>query len=749
MQRYIKWMITTAFLVYIFSTLINGGISAEGLYLEYDGGVYKYNSKLVTIEINGEEVQTGDMPAVIINNRTLVPVREIFESNAFGANVEWNGSKQEVYITYADQYIVLKIDSKVATVNGEEVDLDVPAKLIRDIKTSYSKTMIPLRFVSEALSFKVEWESETYTAILKGEHLIVEPPREVANEKGEVDGTDNEEEKLEGLVGAKANRELPTPLKDNPIQWSATKEQLKIINGSYMETDIIDMEYPETKIFDIEYSDKDIYKQFIIKAKSPISIVDYTTWDKKLIIDIQKATCGLEPEETYQDNPILTSIRASQYSVEPNSTRIVFDLLDTGNKFELSYSEDRMNLIVKVMDNSIHDIYLGQNEIGDYIKVTGVAAPDVKMFRLSNPNRIVIDFPNTRTIIGFNESIAKGQYVEAIRTAQFDETTTRVVVETDGQADYEITKATDSETVIQFKEPSYENIEYSNLEKPTIILDQEKVDIQVKGIVYDNDYLNKIYSITLDKDYGALFGEGSLKVNDGLIETVEVVKTDAGLTKIIIKSTAVYEYRVEKIESKIEIKAYRPKELYNKIIVIDPGHGGKDPGAVANGLYEKTLNINITEKLKKLIDEGGEVQVYYTRLNDDYPTLQERCDLANEVEADFFLSIHNNAYNPSETGTETLYYPSEETGYLTSPILAEIFQENIVDMTGMKDRGVKQRENLFVLKHTAMPAIIVEIGFLTNDHDAELLKEESFLGKVAESLYSGITDAFNIFPTRR
>jgi len=748
MKRYIMLIV---FLIYSMSNFSYAGAIADGLYLEYDGGVYKYTSRLVTVVIDGQEVQTGDMPGVIINSRTLVPVREIFESNAFGATVEWNGAKKEVYISYADQFIVLKIDSKVAKVNGKEVMLDVPAKLIRDINKTYPKTMIPLRFVSEALSFEVKWENESYTAVLLSEKATTGTSEEATEgeTKEQVDSTKVEGEKLEGLTGSKANKPLPTPLKEQPVQWTASEEALTTMGNSYVETEITNETHPVTKVYDIDYENKGLYKRFIIKAKGPMSGIDYFTWDKKLIIDIEQAICGLDAEETYKDNPVVTGIRSSQFNLEPEATRIVFDLVETGNKFELAYTEDRSQLIVKVMDNSIHDIYLGQNELGDYVKVTGVAAPDAKMFRLSNPDRVVIDFPNTKTVLGYHESVAEGQYIEAIRTAQFDATTTRIVVETDGQADYEITKAAGGETIIQFKEPSYENIEYANVEKPTIILDQAETDIAVESIIYENDYLNRKYAITLDKNYGALFGEGSLKVNDGLIETVEVIQTEEGLTKIVIQSTAVYEYRVEKVASKIEIKAYRPKELYDKIIVVDPGHGGKDPGAVAGGLYEKTLNLKVANYLKNLLEEDGSVQVYYTRLNEAYPTLQDRCDLANEVEADFFLSIHNNAYNSSHTGTETLYSPLEKTGSVTSLDLAGIFQKAVVAITGMKDRGVKKRENLYVLKHTETPAIIVEIGFLTNAHDAALLSEDSFLEKAAKGLYNGIVETFNTYPAKR
>ncbi len=747
MKRILSLCVILALIINSLSTIAYAGDFAESLYLEYDNTVYKYGARLVTVVINDVVVETGDMPAVILDSRTLVPVREVFESEAFGASVDWNGDKQEVYIAYKDKLIVLAIDSDVAYVNGEAHTLDVPAKLIRDLSKDYSKTMIPLRFVSEILEFDVAWDNESFTAILKNEKLPTAQPEE--QEPVKVDDGSVAGEKLDGLSGAGANRELPTPLKDNPVSWSASSDQLTEIDDSYVENSITNENHDETKIKRVKYDDTGLYKSFIIESSSAMSGIDQFIWDGKFIIDISNSINELETEYTYPENPILTSIRSSQYSISPNSTRIVFDLRDGGNKFDLSFNEDRTELIISVMDNSIHNIYLGQNEIGDFITVTGVAAPDAKMFRLSNPDRIVIDFPNTITVLGFNESLAEGQYVNKIRTAQFDTTTARIVVETDGQADYEITKADNGQTVIQFKEPGYENIVYENDEKPTIKLEETETDISIEGIVYDNDYRNRTFTITLGQNYGALFGEGSLKVNDGIIETIDIDETDEGLTKIVIESTKVYEYRVEEVEGAINIKAYKPKELYDQIIVVDPGHGGKDPGAIDNDLWEKHVNLTITEYLKELFDVDDTVQVYYTRLIDEYPALQERVDLANEVEADVFLSIHNNAYNPSYTGTETLYFPSQASSTLTSYGLASIMQQAIIAGTGNNDRGLKDRENLFVLRHTEMPAVIVEIGYLTNTNDSTKLKEEAYLRLVAKALYDGVKTVFTTYPTRR
>ncbi|MCF8019241.1 conserved exported protein of unknown function [Petrocella atlantisensis] len=752
MKRFLSLLVLVALIINLFQVNVFAGNQANELYLEYDRNVHKYDNRLVTVVINEKEVKTGDMPAVIIGNRTLVPVREIFESEAVGAKVEWNSKTEEVYITYRDQFIVLAINDKTAYVNGKPHELDVPAKLIRDLNKDHPKTMVPIRFISEVLGFDVDWDNSSYTAMLTNADLVVDMP--IEPEVPEViepdsEGDDLDGDKLEGISGDGANKTLPTELRNTPVQWSATKDQMESISSNNNSIALTSENHPETKITDIAYDTSGTQNRFVVKATSAISEVKYTLWEGKLVIDIPRSVSGLKSETKYDSNPILTSIRSSQYSSNPNTTRIVFDLKNESIKLDVSLNKNRTELVVATSDNIIHDILLGQNDQGDYIRVEGVAAPDMNIFRLSNPDRVVIDFENTTSLIGTKESQASGQYVEKIRTAQFEETKTRIVVETDGQADYEVVKSSGEETMIQFKEPTYENIEYKNETKPVIALEHVDVPIEMSGIIYDNDYRNKTFHITLAGNYGNVFGKGSVKVHDGLIETINISQNSKDQTQITIKSNFIYEYRVEEVGDKIEIKAYRPKELYNKIVVIDAGHGGRDPGAVANGLQEKDVNLKMLLYLKNLLDADTSVKVYYTRLTDTFPSLQDRCDIANEIGADFFISIHNNAFNASENGTETLYFPSNVQDKLTSPKLAQIFQKNIVAYTGMKDRGLKQRENLYLLKNTIMPAVLVEVGFLTNVNDVAKLKDETFLKTTASALYQSILETFSTYPTKR
>lgn len=174
-------------------------------------------------------------------------------------------------------------------------------------------------------------------------------------------------------------------------------------------------------------------------------------------------------------------------------------------------------------------------------------------------------------------------------------------------------------------------------------------------------------------------------------------------------------------------------------IFIDPGHGGSDPGAVANGLKEKDLVLTISRQIRDMIlSEYQDVQVQMSRDSDIYLSLAERATLANAWGADYFVSIHCNA--GGGTGFETFIHDSRST---KSVAYQNVVHPAILDKMGVRDRG-KKAANFAVLRLTNMPAILTENLFVDNTNDAKLLKDPAFLQQVARGHVEGIEKAFGI-----
>lgn len=174
-------------------------------------------------------------------------------------------------------------------------------------------------------------------------------------------------------------------------------------------------------------------------------------------------------------------------------------------------------------------------------------------------------------------------------------------------------------------------------------------------------------------------------------------------------------------------------------IVLDAGHGGHDPGAVANGLKEKDLTLCIVRHIGRLLREYEGVEVHYTRTDDRFIELSERAAMANRIGANFFLSVHINA--GGGTGFESFIFNNPDTKTIA---YQNVIHGEIVRAIGnVKDRG-KKRANYAVLRETKMPAILTENLFIDNVSDATKLKSEQFLLQIAHGHAQGIVKAFGL-----
>lgn len=174
-------------------------------------------------------------------------------------------------------------------------------------------------------------------------------------------------------------------------------------------------------------------------------------------------------------------------------------------------------------------------------------------------------------------------------------------------------------------------------------------------------------------------------------------------------------------------------------IVLDAGHGGHDPGAVANGLKEKDLTLCIVRHIGRLLREYEGVEVHYTRTDDRFIELSERAAMANRIGANFFLSVHINA--GGGTGFESFIFNNPDTKTIA---YQNVIHGEIVRAIGnVKDRG-KKRANYAVLRETKMPAILTENLFIDNVSDATKLKSEQFLLQIAHGHAQGIVRAFGL-----
>ena len=189
--------------------------------------------------------------------------------------------------------------------------------------------------------------------------------------------------------------------------------------------------------------------------------------------------------------------------------------------------------------------------------------------------------------------------------------------------------------------------------------------------------------------------------------------------------------------------------LFGKVIYIDPGHGGVDPGSIYKDIYEKDINLSISLKLQEKLIEKGAI-VYLTRngdfdlsvtntINRKRSDLSRRANAINKSDCDIYLSIHLNAEaSGTWRGPQVFYDDINENNAL----IAKILQKNLNNIY-KTNRKTKEVNDLYLEKRIKRPGVLLEVGFLSNANDRYLFRQDSFIEKLCEAITNGLIDYFS------
>ncbi|MFT4146566.1 MAG: N-acetylmuramoyl-L-alanine amidase [Mobilitalea sp.] len=259
-----------------------------------------------------------------------------------------------------------------------------------------------------------------------------------------------------------------------------------------------------------------------------------------------------------------------------------------------------------------------------------------------------------------------------------------------------------------------------------------------KTIEEDDGELKEVIA----RDYGK-------DISHGITITTQANKEKGQSTEVLIDLDTVYAYTIYEDKNFYYIDLKKPSEAYDKILVIDAGHGGKDAGALSKGskYLEKDVNLDILLYLQKLL-EKEDIKVYYTRNEDETVFLNPRVNLANAVNCDYFISIHCNANTVSSpNGTEVLYYDQESKG-VKNHDLAVVFSDEIGKLLPLRQRGLikKHPEDIYIMDKALVPTVLIEVGYMTNNTDMNYLSKAENRKTVAEGIYNAIMRAYSEMP---
>lgn len=272
--------------------------------------------------------------------------------------------------------------------------------------------------------------------------------------------------------------------------------------------------------------------------------------------------------------------------------------------------------------------------------------------------------------------------------------------------------------------------------------------------VKDTDqYWNKKFVITINGDCRAYLKEHPVSIRDKVVTKYAVTLNASGNTKITFTTSKLQGYKVNVKDDVVWIDVGNPKDIYQNIVVLDCGHGGYDSGAIGGTAKEKDLNYTILYTYAKTYfnKATSTVKAYWTRHDDTFVSLTDRAAYAKSIGADLFISLHMNSASSTAKGTEVFYSTSNNSTLkngLNSKTMASTFLKNLVSVMGTTNRGVKTANYVVIYKNT-VPAILIELGFISNSSDRAKLTNATYQKKAAKSIYDTTVDIFKKYPTGR
>ncbi len=690
-------------------------------------------NNIIHVSMNGSNVQVkevpvlmdgqaiiSEVPSFVYVDRTLVPIR--FVAEGFGAEVKWDQATKTATVLHDSKVVKLTIDSNKVVVNNLNKVLDknsIP-KLVT-FSNKDSRTMVPVRFVSEVLGYDVNWDDINEIAYIN------------SNSKGK----DVEVIDLNPEVNGPKEPEKPELVAPPISTGISTITGIKVVKGS-------------TSNSTVE-----------INSNQPISYDTLFLPDSnKLVIDIEDAVLNISGKagqagEILVNDQDFSRVTYSQYDTSPYVTRIVVELKGRLD-YEFYTTEDGKTTTLAINDNEFNGIKIDMVDGKEALVIDGVGQVKYNIIKLKSPERIVVDLMDTNLGNKTTSYDIKTGFIKGIRVSQFGgdnnykpgDRIVRIVMDiVDGVESPEIKIESDGDRLVIYPEKSiWEFINYDNSQslRQLTIKNNNRTKYDVS---YNSD--DKTMKIVIPKEDTQL-REGYATIKDGFMEDINISETnDDIIVAIKFRKAIVYGVLSDSKAEEIVLSLQKdPNTINDYTIVLDPGHGGKDPGAISpNGTKEKDVNLIIGLKTRDKL-ESLKYDVIMTRTDDRFVELSERARIANQNNADIFLSIHHNStLNNGVRGLEILYCPR---GQGTAKVedqypLAESISKGIIETTKGNDRGIIQRSGLVVIRDTNMSAVLIEVGYLSNASDEANIVSDAYQNKVVEGIILGIQNYFEMY----
>lgn len=694
--------------------------SAASLKIKKDGKISYYRGKQSTVKYKNKRISNTNYKGLTFNGTRMAPYDDVFKKGLKVKTKYYSSGK--LVMSKNGIKITMKVGDKYAYVNGVKKKLTSAPVKVRYMRKGKNKILVPVKFLCEQLGFNFK---VTNTQIDITDAIMIQYNDTVTRSTvvGTLSYNGNEnnlstmpvikisgsiyipaEEVFKTLAGIEYNYNADAELLtlENPATGKKVEMQLNqesiTVNG--VEKDISTPMYMVTR--------KDTNKTVLcVPAKTVAKNLGYSyNWNKtKSLVSIHdlvyfdwKTTKSIDPADITTNH-----ITEAKATYNPNIDCISFAIRGT--------NIDIMNQVSVIRND----------------RVITVTIPAASKYDLDN-------YAFTK----FVNSLEKFEVVE--------DGSGNVIINITGfsPTDFAYTSLDGVLTINVMGE--YIGDYALKIMKPA--------DISITDVTNQDLYNSKIFKIYINGDHIDFLNQNPVIINSDIITDISTELSSEGNTVITVSTSKLQGYKIYNKSDSFVVTVGDPQKIYRNIVVLDAGHGGYDAGASHKGTKEKDLNYKIIYTLMKdyFSSNAPDTKVYWTRTTDSFITLANRAAFASKVGADLFISLHmNSSTNSSANGTEVYYSTNNNNSRfsgITSKTIATLLKNNLVANLGTKDRGVKTA-GYYVTKHNTVPAVLIELGFLSGNSDYSKLTNSTFQRNSARVIYDTINQIFTNYPTGR
>lgn len=770
-------------IVLIFTMLLGNiqlPVEAASLKLKYNGKTVTYSGKQLKLTVDGKSKSIAKTPGILMTSSgyAMMPYYETFVTSSIKMKKQYVSSTKKLVLTYDSNTLIMTVGKKAATFNGTAVTLPVAPVSVKYINTGVTRILVPSRKVAELFGLSYEWNSSTSTVAISSNSTSVSQTTQTTDSttptayyKGSksyklnarnfyYNGTEVELTTTPACVinGYNYVPYYNALVKNGPKikrKYVSSSKTLTLTNTTGENNNVLVMTLNSTKAtlngksitlakapVRIKFSKAGSYVIYVpIKVISPLLGFEYnyTSSTKNINLIPGLSIKYLGSYTAYTRTQV--SINAAGKTVDTDIPGIIEEnstLIPAKSTFNQMYG---LGVTYTYKNNTV------TVKRGDTTIVTKVNS------RIASVNGTSKTMPVATRLItlvsnGYNYAMVPGEFIceELGLNYEYNQGVSYITVpstSTDGST----STGSDSSTGTTTPDDSGDDfVATITMLRPT--------EVAQGTISCADDYRNKRLIVTMTGNQTSFYSTNKPTLPSGVTLTTSY-SSATNTTQLIFTTTTINGFRVKEDGSYIYIMNGKPTEIFKNVIVLDAGHGGSDSGAVGSGYYEKDFTLSIVLAAKELFDTNNDYKVYYTRTTDTYPSLSARYKLANEVEADMFISVHINSAGSTATGTETLYNPDRNkvsAAGLSCYQLATITHKHVLAATGLTNRGLKQRcsrlsNGLAVLNNNNGPATLTEIGFISNPTEAKLMYAN--LSSYGIAVYKAVVDASTTYSTNR